>query len=231
MPDQPVIDRFKPDMPQIPGLSGQTPKPSSKNFTPYLLIGGIAALVVVLFVAGRLVFHSRQAETASPAHSAPQIEVPPPAPDPSALLPHATESDPQIATAEKLAKPWSSQKFFFRNPVTGEDVPGIVIRLPGISGSQSSGYWALELKSPYGDCRFEYVDDLAKLKSDYDYRAARHPMVGNPCTRSVFDPLKVASLPGNVWVRGAIVQGSDLRPPLAVEIQVKDGRILALRME
>jgi hypothetical protein len=56
-------------------------------------------------------------------------------------------------------------------------------------------------------------------------------MVGNPCTRTVFDPLRMTSLPGDVWVRGAMVQGSDLRPPLGVEIEVKDGRILALRME
>jgi hypothetical protein len=231
MPDQPVLDRFKPDMPQIPGLSAQGTKPPKRSSNPFLLIGGLAALVLVLVIAGTWMFRSRPADTPAQTRPAPQIEVPTPPPDPTASFPHATEHNPQIATVADLAKAWSSQQFFFRNSVTGENVPGVIIRLPGEPGSQPSGYWALELKAPYGDCHLEYVDDLDKLKSDYDYRRATHPMVGNPCTRSVFDPLKLASMAGNVWVRGAIVQGSDVRPPLGVEIQIKEGRILAVRME
>jgi hypothetical protein len=57
-------------------------------------------------------------------------------------------------------------------------------------------------------------------------------MVGNPCSRTVFDPLKTANLPGaSVWVRGSIVQGSDLRPPLGIEIKVDGKKILAVRTE
>ncbi len=56
-------------------------------------------------------------------------------------------------------------------------------------------------------------------------------MVGNPCSRSVFDPLKLTNLPGNVWVRGAIVQGSDLRPPIGIEVQIRGKEIQAVRME
>jgi hypothetical protein len=70
-----------------------------------------------------------------------------------------------------------------------------------------------------------------KLKSDYGYGAAKHPMVGNPCSRTVFDPLKMTSLPGSVWVRGSIEQGSDLRPPLGIEVQIQDKQIQAVRME
>src|SRR5207253_6807344 len=55
----------------------------------------------------------------------------------------------------------------------------------------------------------------------YGYAAARHPMVGNPCSHTVFDPTKITNLPGNVWVRGAIVQGSDLRPPLGIEVKIE----------
>jgi len=61
--------------------------------------------------------------------------------------------------------------------------------------------------------------------------AAQHPMVGNPCSRSLFDPTKLMSIPGGVWVRGAIAQGSDLRPPLMIEIEVHGQNILATRME
>lgn len=56
-------------------------------------------------------------------------------------------------------------------------------------------------------------------------------MVGNPCSRTVFDPLKMTNLPGDFFVRGRIVQGSDLRPPLGVEIRVRGKEILAIRTE
>jgi len=105
------------------------------------------------------------------------------------------------------------------------------LRLPGGSATQPSGYWALSLKAPFGNCQLEYVSDLEKLKSDYGYRAAKHPMVGNPCSRSVFDPLKMASIAGNVWVRGAMVQGSDLRPPLGIEVKIEGKDIFAVRKE
>jgi hypothetical protein len=72
---------------------------------------------------------------------------------------------------------------------------------------------------------------LAKLKSEYGFKSTNHPMVGNPCSRTVFDPLKMTNLPGGVWVRGAIVQGSDLRPPLGVEIKIQGKNILAVRAE
>jgi hypothetical protein len=48
------------------------------------------------------------------------------------------------------------------------------------------------------------ITDLQKLSSDYKY-AAKHPMVGDPCSRAVFDPLQMADLPGGAWARGAIV--------------------------
>jgi hypothetical protein len=231
MADQPPTERFKPDMPEIPGVAGQSRKPAKqKNLTPVLVIGSLAALVLVLFLGGRLLFHAKPAD-APAVQATPQIEVPPPAPDPTASLPHVTDAAPQVATISAMAKPWSSQQFLFRNPVTGANIPAILIRLPDGSASQPSGYWALQLKVAFGNCQLEYVSDLKKLRSDYDYRAARHPMVGNPCTRSLFDPLKMANLPGNVWVRGAMVQGSDLRPPLGIEIQIKGGQILATKME
>jgi hypothetical protein len=87
------------------------------------------------------------------------------------------------------------------------------------------------MKAAYGTCQLVYIDDLRKLKTDFGYEQARHPMVGNPCSRSVYDPLKYAPLPGNVLARGAVVQGSDLRPPLGIETKVHGKDILAVRME
>ncbi len=159
-------------------------------------------------------------------------EVPARAPDPNTLLPHATDANPGIADADEMAKPWSSKEFLIRNRFSGENVPGLLIRLPVGSPSQAGGYWAFEQKSPYGNCKLEFLTDLAKLKTDYGFSAARHPMVGNPCSRTVFDPLKTTNLPGSgAWVRGNIVQGSDLRPPLGIELKVEGKRILAIRTE
>ena len=53
-------------------------------------------------------------------------------------------------------------------------------------------------------------------------------MIGNPCSRTVYDPLKLTNLRGNVGVRGGIVQGSDLQPPLGIELEKQ---ILAVGME
>jgi len=194
------------------------------------LVGGLLALLLVLFVGTRIVMRSRHVEP-PPPQPTPQIEVPAPAPDPSAAIPNSTETNPGIATVPEMAKPWSSKEFFFRNRLTGENIAALLIRLPGTAPSQSAGYWALAMTSAYGNCRLEYVEDLAKLKTDYGFRAAKHPMVGNPCNRTLFDPTKMTNLPGNVWVRGAIAQGSDLRPPLGIEVKVEGKNILAVSME
>jgi hypothetical protein len=227
MTDQPPSDRFKAEMPQIPGVSG--PRASAAHPAVKLVIGLLAVLLVV-FVGARWALGPKHVEP-KPVEQ-PQIEVPTPAPDPSTLLPHATEAEPGIAGVAEMAKPWSSKQFYIRNGLTGEYIPALLVRLPTGSASQASGYWAFSVKSPYGNCQLEYLTDLDKLKNEYGFRAAKHPMVGNPCSHTVFDALKTAVLPGsNVWVRGAIVQGSDLRPPLGVEIKIQGKNILAVRAE
>ena len=107
----------------------------------------------------------------------------------------------------------------------------MLIRLSSGSASQPEGYWALSMKAPYGSCKLEYVTDTAKLKEQYEFSGARHPMVGDPCSRTVFDPLKMTEIPGNIWVRGTIAQGSDLRPPLGIQVQIQGKDIQAIRME
>jgi hypothetical protein len=230
MTEQPSPARFKPDMPDIPGVSG--PASRFRRSNPLVpLIVGIVLLGVVLFLAARWLNHPRAAEQAHRTQPAPQIEVPPPAPDPNSLLPHADESHPAIADVAQLSKPWSAADFFVRNKLTGENIPATIVRLPSGSPTNVSGYWAFSRKAPYGDCQLEYITDLDKLRSDYDYRQATHPLVGNPCSRTLYDPLRTVNLPGNVWIRGAIVQGSDIRPPLGVEIKIQDKQIQAIRSE
>jgi hypothetical protein len=233
MSEQPQPERFKAEMPQIPGVEAAPAarKPSGLAENPAVrLVGGLLALLVLLFVGSRWLFHSRHTEAVAPPAPA-QIEVPTPAADPVSSIPRATASNPEIATVAEMAKPWTSKEFFFVDHFTKESTPALLIRLASGSASQPDGYWALVMKAPYGSCHLEYVEDVAKLKEQYDFNAARHPMVGDPCSRTVFDPLKMAEIPGNIWVRGSIVQGSDLRPPLGIEIQIQNKNILAVRKE
>ena len=230
MPDeisQPPNDRFKAEMPQIPGVSGPAAKPGGSG-GPLLVMAGLVAVLAAVFVGGKLFLKPHHVET--PPTPTPQIEVPAPVPDLAASVPVVTEADPVVASVSDL-KPWGSKPFTYRNRKTGESVAALIVRLPIGAASQASAYWSFGLKAAFGSCQLEYVDDIQKLKTDYGYRQAKHPMVGNPCSRTVFDPLRYAPLPGNVLVRGAIVQGSDLRPPLGIEIKVKGKDVLAVRME
>src|SRR5438477_2153823 len=235
MPDQPNPipgDKFKAEMPQIPGVSAPVVSTSvikpSRSASLWLIVIGVFALLIVVLAGAKVL--SRTRRVAAPAAPVAQIEVPAPVADLSASLPVATEENPVVGTISEL-KPWNSKQFTFRNRLTGENVSALIVRLPTGSSAQASGYWSFAMKPAYGTCQLEYIEDLQKLKTDYGYQAARHPMVGNPCTRSLYDPLKYASIPGNLLARGAIVQGSDLRPPLGIEIKLKGKDLLAIRME
>jgi hypothetical protein len=231
MTDQPQSERFKAEMPQIPGVpTGGAARISLTSNPAVRMVVVLLVVLFVLLVGSRLFFHAKPAE-AIVAPPPAQIEVPAPAPDPTAALPHATAEAPEIATVAEMAKPWTSKNFFFINSATRENVPALLIRLSSGSASQPDGYWALESNVPFGNCQFEYLSDIDRLKSDYEFRAAKHPMVGNPCSRSVFDPLKMSQIPGDFWVRGGLVQGSDVRPPLGIQLKIQDKKILAVRME
>jgi hypothetical protein len=228
MTEPPPNPLFKVDMPQIPGV-GPSVRPPRRN--PLLpLIISFLVLGLLILVAVRWFAHNKPVETAR-VEPAPQIDVPPPPPDPTASLPHVTDANPVVANVADLTKPWSSVDFFIRNKLSGENVPATVVRLPGGSPSQPSGYWAFSRKAPYGVCELEYITDLKAIRNGYDYRAVTHPLVGNPCSHTLYDPLKTANLAGNTWVRGGIVQGSDIRPPFGVEIKIQGQDILATRVE
>jgi hypothetical protein len=221
--------RFKAAMPLIPGVSGPGSRFPRRN--PLLpLMVGFLAFGLVIFLAAHWFSRSKPVETVR-AEPTPQLEVPAPPPDPNSLLPHVSEFNPVVATFADLPKPWSSVDFLIRNKLTGEDTPATIVRLPEGSSSLPSSYWAFSRKPIYGSCQLEYITDIAKLREEYDFRSARHPLVGNPCSRVLYDPLKTSNLPGNIWIRGAIVQGSDFRPPNGVELKIRGKEILAIRTE
>jgi len=142
---------------------------------------------------------------------------------------YVSQSNPELATVSELAQPWSSKRFFFRSLTLSKYVPALIIRLPG-SASENKSYWAFSLEAPFSQCQFVYIDDLAKLSSEYGFEAA-HPMVVNPCSHAIFDPLQLKELPGNILVRGAVVRGYDPRPPYGIEVKVSGNQVRALAME
>src|SRR5262245_25281233 len=78
MPDQPepsASNRFKPDMPQIPGVSA-APEPRPRpGGGPWLIVGGLVAVLAAVLVGGRLLSKSSRHAEAPPSPPA-QIDVP-----------------------------------------------------------------------------------------------------------------------------------------------------------
>src|SRR6266852_5341888 len=152
MTDLPPSDRFKSETPQIPGVSAS--RSSAASNPAIKLVVGLLAVLLVVFVGARWGLRAKHAVPQSTAQQ-PQIEVPPPAPDPSTLIPHATDSEPGIAGVEEMAKPWSAKEFYIRNGLTGENIPALLVRLPAGSSSQASGYWAFGQKASFGNFPLE----------------------------------------------------------------------------
>ena len=223
-------------------VSGVYPGPPPKSaFASVKRIAAIAAGVLLAVMLG-----SFAVRTISGIHRPDSDALPPrqdsvrpddasstPAPSPdagSASRPlYASQANPEVAAASELAQPWSSKRFFYRNLTLSKYVPALIIRLPG-PAAQSNSYWAFSLEAPFSQCQLEYIDDVARLSSDYGF-AADHPMVVNPCSHTVFDPLHLKEIPGNILVRGAIVRGYDPRPPYGIEVKVSGNQIRAVAME
>ncbi len=130
-----------------------------------------------------------------------------------------------VATTAELAKPWSEKEFLFRGPFSAEPVPAMVVRLPG------GDLWGFSLREPFGECELQYVTDLKALEADYGFRAD-HPMVVNPCTHAVYDLMRYGGgTPDGGLVRGDIVQGAGVRPPMAIEMKTNGKDIVAVRSE
>jgi len=193
-------------------------KPSMRSKlspTARILLGLAAALVVSAIAVLGLVFFR---------HSSRQVRL-----SQSAKLGQPAQVV-GVATVQELAEPWSSKTFIFHRPETKEDISSIVIRLPDSAPDQPGSYWAFSMQPLLGKCQLEYITDLQKLSDDYRFQA-KHPMVGDPCSRAVFDPLLMADLASGNWARGAIVKGYGFRPPLGIEIRIQSDQLVAAKME
>lgn len=218
-------DPFKPAQPQIPGVpeARRKTEPAARAKAAAarprsLLLGLAGGGAAVALAIGFAIWWTHGAPHAAPAGRAQS----PATSAVSAAAASLPVGPGEIATTNELARPWSAKEFLFRKP-SGEEIPAMVVRLPG------DAYWAFSLREPYGNCRLEYVTDLNQLASDYGF-AAKHPMVADPCTHAVYDLAKYGAGP-NGLVRGAMVSGSGLRPPLAIEVRVSGTSVVAVRSE
>src|SRR5260370_24424069 len=94
-PSQPPNDRFKAEMPQIPGVSTPTVSKPAGAGVPWLVMAGLAAVLIAVFVGGKILSKSRRTDIPSPPTA--QIDVPTPGPYLTASVPVATEQDPVVA--------------------------------------------------------------------------------------------------------------------------------------
>lgn len=226
-PGKPVenrADRFRADMPKIPGASqgpGQAARGlSAANKKRLLQIGAIAAVVMLIYVETVWWIKAKAhgaSNTSSNSDTAQQASVESPVPN-SVVAAH--DGPTVAATIDELPSPWAAKKFIFVNPLTLEHIDAMVLRLPG------DEYWAFSLQVPFGRCELEYVTDLGTLASQYRIKTS-HPMIVSPCDGTVFDPSKVGPLAGNTWARGEVVRGSSLRPPLSIDVKVSGRSIVA----
>lgn len=232
MPDDEKQDPFKPLQPRIPGVSNAPAEKTSKvnpktsaqvekssRSGKFVWLG--VALAVVLVIGLGIAKWSGGKD--APATAAGLEESAPAAPERAKPAVSLAMGPGPIATTEDLAKTWSSREFDFRNAGIGETVPAIVVHLPG------NVYWAFSLREPYGHCTLEYVTDFQRLKSEYNF-TSDYPVVADPCNHAIFDLTKYGTGP-NGLVRGQIVQGEGIRPPIAIEVRVKGGDIIAVRSE
>ena len=221
MPDAKKPTTFEAPQPKIPGVPERSPQKSTdlaalKNLPPQLWAGGGAILLLVI----ALVWWAHGVTRA--AHVAP-IEQPPAQPAVTAAPPVETipVAPGPIATTAEMKEPWSTKRFLYHGSGSNA-VPALLVHLPG------DVYWAISLQASYGTCELEFVT-VAKLRSDYNL-AAKHPMIGDPCMHTVYDLTRYEDGP-NGLVRGAVVAGVDIRPPLAIEVDLKNNQIIASRIE
>ncbi|HTZ99283.1 MAG TPA: hypothetical protein VMB02_03065 [Candidatus Aquilonibacter sp.] len=244
MPVENKVDPFKPQAPSIPGVpaapekkeperpapprapsvASSAPRAASNEARSKMVGVGIGIAVVV--VAGAILLGrshgSAKSDLAAEVQQPAPVDLPTETPRPTEKL---LTGPGTVATTAELAKPWSAKEFLFRGTLSTNPVPAIVVRLPG------GELWGFSLREPFGDCELQYVTDLDAIAARYGYRAD-HPMVVNPCTKAVYDLMRYGGgAPDGGLVRGDIVSGSGVRPPMAIEIRTSGRDVIAVRGE
>ena len=223
-------DRFKPEMPQIPGVNnpGKRRLIQWKFDIRFTSVGAAIIGVIAMCAAGWWgllhisAHHGRVAEVS-------QLASPDIGPPNQVFSSTTVRSTSIAATVEELAKPWAAKTFTFSDPVTHSAIPAMIVRLPA-TANHTDAYWAFSLDVPYESCQLEYVTNLSRLAADYSFHA-QHPMLVSACNGTVYDPLRIGTAPTGAWVRGEVVRGSGIRPPISIDVHVQGRSIIATRIE
>lgn len=222
MPDEPKKTNFQAAQPHIPGVPVREVKEHAGTGAMagvrYLWVAGGGAIVVVIVALVWWAHGATKATISAPVASTPVTAAQPTPSKPSEKLPVAPGP---VATVAQMKEPWSTRKFLYRY-TNGTVGPALLVHLHG------DNYWAFSLREPFGNCELELAS-VERLR-DYYELYAKYPMVGDPCSRTVYDLTRYGSGP-NGLVRGAIVAGTGSRPPLAIEVQVEGEKIVASRSE
>ena len=224
MPDQPrQTTSLKPAMPRVPGVVTPAPQAAERSAPePNATTRWVLGIAVLVVVGGLVAAYFAVKPSRGPSRDDRFAAVGGGSSKPAPAVKGAI-------TLQELAEPWSSKTFQFHS-LTGSPVSALIIRLPAKASDQTQSYWAFSLTEAYGSCPLEYITDLNRLSSEYGFQA-KHPMVANSCKRALYDPLQMASMPTGAWARGAIVYGSALRPPMAIDIRIEGGQIIPVQME
>ncbi len=206
--------------------------PQLRSLPPKTLYAGAGGILLLLVIVLWMAFGSGGEPTSgTPQGAAGDADAPPvgsPRVASGEPAPEVVTLPAPVATTQEMAKPWSAKKFIVRQ--AGQRTPAMLLRVPGGSAGSGEGYWAFLLQSPFGRCELEMIADLARLQTEYGYRA-QNPMVVDPCSRAVFHPLRRGNIGRSTYVRGEVVHGSALRPPVAIDIRVERGQVIAVRTE
>jgi len=221
---------YKPQQPRIPGVPSGGPGGGgggsrAAEMVPRLVLRvGIAAIVVAVVVTAMKFSHSSKPAAEPAATSAPAAEpAAKPAAEPEKPAEKILVGPGPVATKQEVEKNWAAKRFDFRDPTSGTIEQAMVVHLPG------NAYWGFSLREPYGTCGLLYLTDENTIQAQYGY-TTDHPLVADPCTKTLYDLEKYWNGPDGL-VRGQMVQGSGVRPPMAIEMKVKGDEIWAVRSE
>lgn len=254
MPENKILDPFKPSQPRIPGVSAPEDKvpesgeaeeayvspgfippsssaPTNGNPPPLKLLWVGLALTGALTTAFLLFGLKQKSVPVKPAPIAESAKpVTPIAEPPAESSAELRALDPKLPVGPgAVATKSQLSKPWAASRFYYRD-PVTLKRLPAMVVHLPGGsFWGFSLVEPFGSCQLEYVTDLRKLQATYGFDAA-HPMVADPCNGTVFDLTQYGNAPSGL-VRGEIQKGPGWRPPTAIEIRLQGNQIIAGSME